>query len=147
VLISFSVTLSRSSPRYWTDCRGVSPTSQWVCISSRNCTNLQFGDWPTCVRPNSNPRLLRGKHNVLPLHHPADWTGIEKLNMVTYVYFKSYSRHRCTDVSLICRESRLVTCLYTVHCSRIFMLISFCRLISELSSTQALTVWNETESS
>jgi len=63
VLISFSVTLSHSVPRHYTSCRGVSPTSQRVCITSRSCTKSQLGNWPTCIRPDLNPGLLLGRRS------------------------------------------------------------------------------------
>jgi len=60
-LSPFSVTRSHSVPRHYTSCRGVSPTSQRVCITSRSCTKSQLGNWPTCIRPDLNPGLLLGR--------------------------------------------------------------------------------------
>ena len=63
VLISFSVTLSHSVASYLTSCRGVNPTSQGVCISSRSCTRYSLVTGRPAAAGNRTPVCCVGGEN------------------------------------------------------------------------------------
>ena len=63
VLISFSVTLSHSVASYLTSCRGVNPTSQGVCISSRTCTRYSLVTGRPAAAGNRTPVCCVGGVN------------------------------------------------------------------------------------
>ena len=95
VLISFSVTLSHSVANYLTSCRGVNPTSQGVCISSRSCTRYSLVTGRPAAAGNRTPVCCVGGVNdnhytTRPtLHHPADITPPGRLEYERYLLFTS----------------------------------------------------------
>ena len=63
VLISFSVTLNHSIASYLTSCRGVDPTSQGVCISSRSFTRYSLVTERPATAGNRTPICCVGGVN------------------------------------------------------------------------------------